>query len=89
MRKSKTVKIETLKIVSKLQELEKMAKESEEEEKFLLERTEKTISGIAESEGLFCGVILTPKDLTAIIELMIESKESVKIAFKLYFKDNE
>ena len=38
---------------------------------------------------MFCGVILTPKDLAAIVELAATSKENIRIQFKLYFLDKE
>ena len=57
------------------------------EEKQMLEDTEKAIADIAAGKELFCGVILTPDDITAIVSLAIKTKENIKIPFRLYFNE--
>lgn len=57
------------------------------EEKQMLEDTEKAITEIADGKELFCGVILTPDDITAIVSLALKAKDNIKIPFKLYFKE--
>lgn len=89
MRKSKETKIEQLKALAKLQEIEKVALQAEEDEKKLLERIENEINELCDQNGLFWGVIISPDDMSGIVKLMVQEKENVKIKGKLYFTDNE
>jgi hypothetical protein len=73
----------------KLEEAQKHATETEQEDLSLVESANELITGFCEDNGLFCGVILTPKDIGAIVELMLEKRENIKIGFKLYFTDND
>jgi len=59
------------------------AKEEEQTLSFAASR----IDEMCKNDGLFCGVILTPDDLAAVVKLAIESKESIKIGFRLYFNE--
>jgi hypothetical protein len=87
MRKIRSIQQETVKQIEKIRQLEELKKQAENEEKELIESVSTQIKETCDERGLFCGVVLTPKDLGAIVELMATQKESVKIEFKLYFKE--
>lgn len=86
-RKSKEVKKELLEVTSRLEEIKRIQELAETEEKELLESTIEKIKGICDANNLFCGVILTTKDLLAIIQIAIETKENVNVPFMVYFND--
>ena len=86
-RKVKVVYDEREKALKKVEELEQLAKEAEAEEKAMIENAEKQIQTVADSVNMFCGVILSRQDIVAVIDLALKSGESVKIPFKLYFKE--
>jgi len=88
-RKSTKISKEKLEAKKRFEEIEKLEQEALEEEKKTAEDAEEEIKKIAEKAGMFCGVILTPKDLAAIVELAATSKENIRIQFKLYFLDKE
>lgn len=86
-RKSKSVKEEYDKAYSRLQEINDIRQLAEAEEIRTLEDTETTIKNLCSDQGLFCGVILTPEDLTNVITLAIKTGENVKIQFILFYND--
>ena len=71
----------------RLEEIEKLAKEEENESIKLLEDTNTQIENIIKERDLFCGVVLTKEDVIQIVSLIIDTKENITIPFKLYFKD--
>ena len=87
MRKSKLVKQEAEKLVAKLKEIEVLAAEADMEESAKMEVARHTIDSVCEKDNIFCGVILSREDIMNIISLAIETQESVKIPFNLYFND--
>jgi sialic acid synthase SpsE len=87
MRKVRLIQKESREAIEALKELEARREQAEAEEKELIESVTEQIKETCDERGLFCGVVLTPKDLGAIVELMATQKESVKIEFKLYFKE--
>jgi len=87
MRKSKMVKKETEKQAKKLLEMQKLLEKSEQEEKKLLDETEGTINELLKNNNIFCGVILTHDDLINVLRLALETKENIKIPFRLYYND--
>jgi len=86
-RKSKSAKEEYEKAYSRLQEINDIRQIAEAEEIKTLEDTETTIKNLCSEQGLFCGVILTPEDISNVITLAIKTGENVKIAFKLFYND--
>jgi hypothetical protein len=86
-RKISKINQEKLEAKKRLEEIERLEQEALLEEVELKKSTEDSINKLCEKSGLFCGVILTPKDLAAIVELAVISKENVKIGFQLYFKE--
>ena len=89
MKKSREIKKETAKILARLKECERLEKEAEIEEKNIIEDTSIKIKELCEDNNLFCGVVLGPKEIGEIVQLMIDSKGSVKVGFNLYFLENE
>jgi hypothetical protein len=71
----------------KVEEAGEAAKKAALEEQQMVEDTRKKIEGIAEENGLFCGVVLTQEDLLKIFEMAMVTKEHIKIPFQLYFSD--
>ena len=71
----------------RLEEIERLAKEEENESIKLLEDTNTQIENIIKERDLFCGVVLTKEDVIQIVSLIIDTKENITIPFKLYFKD--
>ena len=68
-------------------EIEQMQAGAEQEEKRFLEETASRVDGICNDAGLFCGVVLSFGDVVSILELMIQTRENVRIPFKLYFNE--
>jgi hypothetical protein len=89
MRKSKQTKKEILNQLSRLKEIQVLNELAEAEEKALIERVTGEINKLCEDNGLYCGVILSPKDIGPIVEVMADNHENVRIGFQLSFIDNE
>lgn len=88
MRKSKTTKEELRKTEEKLKEIEELNRLAENEDQEKLISISGQILQIASDNEMFCGVILTKKDILAIVDLAMRSKdETVSIPFQVYFKD--
>jgi hypothetical protein len=87
MRKVRELQNESKKAIEVFKALERERERAEMDERELLESTTCEIQENCEKKGLFCGVIMTPKDLAGIVELMATKHEGVKIEFKLYFKE--
>ncbi|MCX6223157.1 MAG: hypothetical protein NTV01_00125 [Bacteroidia bacterium] len=102
MKKSKEAKINTLKAkvkvqeceqliqqaLANVQELENAEKQAEEDEQAFVEQTGDQIRKLCEDNRFFCGIILSPQDLVNIMQVMMSSRENVKINFALYSIDN-
>lgn len=73
---------------SQIEEAERLENEAIEEEKRIFEKTESDINQMTNDAGYFCGVILSREDVLAIVDLMIQTKQNVKIPFKLYPLDD-
>jgi hypothetical protein len=86
-RKSKQIISEFNELLEKVKETEQLLKLSEKEELDLLESVRTNINQIAESNNLFCGIILTPDDITNIIKMAISAKDNIKIPFQLYYNE--
>lgn len=89
MRKSKKISKELRDAASKFDKLKALNEEAIKEEIALLNNLSTDISDKCTDANVFCGVILTPKDLANIVELAATKNEVIKIPFKLYFNDNE
>lgn len=87
MRKTKVIQLEVSKAAEKLVEVQKLQEEAEQEEKKLVEDVEAKIKAIADGQNLFVGAILTRHDLLAILDIALQTGESVKVPFKIYFNE--
>lgn len=87
VRKSKKVREEAKQQAKRLEEMKELLEKAEQNEKQTLEDGEENIKQITEKDNLFCGVILSHEDLIAVLKLALETKEVIKIPFKLYFND--
>ena len=72
---------------TKLSELESLAAMAEKEEQEKIENAKSQINEIGKDLDVFIGVILTPKDLVAILDLALKSRDNVKIPYTLYFNE--
>jgi len=88
-KKLKNLKEEALLAVEKAQEATKLVEMAELEIKDKIEAIRQDINKLAESEDLFCGIIIGHADLVAILDIALRTGESVKIPFNLYSKDTE
>jgi hypothetical protein len=86
-RKVKEVKIKLDEARAKLVELETLAALAESEEQAKIENAKSVIDSIGKDLNAFIGVILTPSDLVAILDLALKSRENIKIPYTLYFND--
>jgi hypothetical protein len=86
-RKVKEVKIKLDEARAKLVELETLAALAESEEQAKIENAKSEIDRIGKDLNAFIGVILTPSDLVAILDLALKSRENIKIPYTLYFND--
>lgn len=86
-RKAKELRGKTIEAAEKFKEMERLLKEAEEEEKKRMEDIERQIQDVASINGMFCGVKLTNQDLINIIQLALETKETISIPFKLYYNE--
>jgi hypothetical protein len=68
-------------------EIERLEVEAREEELTNVENLKTNILKICNEENMFCGIILTPDDIAAIVKAAIASKENISIPFNLYFKE--
>jgi len=85
--KSKTIKMKLSEKQAELDNIQKMAVEAEQEEQEKISSVKEQITAICTSNEMFCGIILTPNDITAIVDLALKSRENVKIPYTLYFND--
>lgn len=72
----------------KLEEYNKLIQAAEEEEKKQQEDTLSEINTLAESNGYFCGIVLTKEDIFAILNMYIEKQENIIIPARIYLKEN-
>lgn len=86
-KKLKNLKEKALLAAEKAEEASKLVELAEQEFKDKIESIKQDINKLAESEELFCGIILGHSDLIAILEMALKTGESVKISFNLYPKD--
>ncbi len=86
-RKSKKLASDVNELIEKVKQTEELLKEFEKEELKQVENIRTQINEIAESGGLFCGIILTVEDIMNIVKIAVESKEQIKIPFQLYYND--
>ena len=86
-RKTKKINNEKLEARKRLEEIERLEQEAQAEETTKVQVIEQSIAKICAENEMFCGIILTPKDILAVVELAMKSGENVRIPFKLYFND--
>lgn len=87
MRKSKTIKEELLKAQERLNEVERLRVEAENEEKEILSGLNEKLQRISENNNVFIGVVLGKQDLINILTLALETGETIKIPAMIYFND--
>jgi len=78
---------EKAKAIEKLRELEELENLAKQEEDNLLFRVSDNIKDLCNANKVFCGAILNTNDILAIVKLAIESKELIKIPFKVYITE--
>jgi hypothetical protein len=88
-RKVLSLVAETEAQVRRLEEIKKLLEIAKQEEQDKLENATTQVQQICDENDIFCGVILTTDDLLGIIRLMIDSKENIKIPFRIYLKEEE
>ena len=84
-RKSKQTREMLLKMQEQVKDIEHQLQKAEEDEKAKLEEAERQITTITEANDMFCGVILSHKDIVNLVELAMTTTDSIRIPFKLYF----
>lgn len=67
-----------------IEEAEEAAKKAEEEEAQLLSDTQDGIEKLAKDGGYFCGVIVTKEILLQLMDIMVSTKQNIRIPFRLY-----
>ncbi len=86
-KKIKTITDQKAEALKKVEELERLEKEAQQDEINVLKNVEDSINSVAAINGMFCGVILNQTDLVAIFDLALKTGEAVKIPFRLYFNE--
>ena len=86
-KKIQTINDQKAEAQKRVEELERLAVEAQQEETNIIQTAENNINDIAKLNGMFCGVILNRTDLVAILDLALKTGESVKIPFRLYFNE--
>jgi hypothetical protein len=86
-RRTKDIKKKKIDVQNHLKELEQLEQEALKEEISVKEYISTKINELCEKDNIFCGIVLSPKDLATIVELAITSKEDIKISFQLYFNE--
>jgi len=86
-RKIKEVKTKLDEARAKLVELETLAALAEKEEQEKIDNAKSEIDSIGKDLNVFIGVILTPSDLVAILDLALKTRENIKIPYTIYFND--
>lgn len=71
----------------RVDDAEEAAKIAEEEELELYENTMAYINKLCKETGYFCGVVLTKQDLLTVIDMAIETKDNIRIPFRLYIDE--
>lgn len=80
----KKVTLELQNAADSVKELEETIRAVEAEEKADFDNVNEQINTICKDHNYFCGVILNPKDVLSIVELMFEKKGPIKVQFVLY-----
>jgi uncharacterized protein YqfB (UPF0267 family) len=71
----------------KAREMEELSARAAEEEKMFLEETSLKLDNLCGEANVFCGVVLSFQDVVNILQLMIETRENVRIRYNLYFNE--
>ncbi len=87
MRKSQVAKNEAEKALARLKEIEELRALAEAEENAKVDAVKENIDAMCKEHGLYCGVILNAEQISQIVKLAIETKESVKIGYQIYFEE--
>lgn len=78
---------EILKAQEEVRKAQEEVRIQEEEELKLLITTEEHVRKIAIDNSMFCGVVLTQADILGIVKMAMETKENIKIPFKMYYNE--
>lgn len=87
-RKSRNLANELMAQLEKFNEIKRLTELAEQEEKDILAGAEIEINTIIEDHDIFCGIVLSAKDLAEIVKLAIETGEKVRIPYKLYYNSD-
>ena len=71
----------------KAREMEELSAKAAEEEKMFLEETSVKLDNLCSEANVFCGVVLSFQDVVNILQLMMETRENVRIRYNLYFNE--
>jgi hypothetical protein len=74
-------------LTKRLREIETLKAEAEAEEKAKMDSVQNQIDEIFSENDMFCGIILTWEDIASIVRLALETKENVRIPYRLYFNE--
>jgi hypothetical protein len=88
-RKSTSIAAKRKAAIKELEELEALAITAGENEKKLLDETSGKIDEICKTNDLFCGAVLTRKDILAILDMAFKTPEteSITLKYQLYFNE--
>lgn len=82
-----TAERQAAELQKRIDDAEEVAKIAEEEELELYENTMAHINKLCKETGYFCGVVLTKQDLLTVIDMAIETKDNIRIPFRLYIDE--
>lgn len=82
-----TAERQAAELQKRIDDAEEAAKIAEEEELELYENTMTHINKLCKETGYFCGVVLTKQDLLTVIDMAIETKDNIRIPFRLYIDE--
>lgn len=71
----------------RMEEIQQTMEKAREEEQKMMEQVTSQINALCEENSLYCGLILTPKDVLTIVEAALSAKDNIQIPFRLYFKE--
>lgn len=71
----------------RMEEIQQTMEQAKAEEEKMIASVTSQIQQLCDDNSLYCGLILTPKDVLTIVEAAIGAKDNIQIPFRLYFKE--